>query len=351
MATGTGGHGDARPSMQDVADAAGVSRATVSLVLSDAPGARIAASTRARVHAVAAELGYRRDLVASGLRRARTDTIGLVSYRIATAPWGWSMVVGAQEAAWARDRVLLMANTGGRADHEHDAVASLLDRRVDGLVLGATYHRALTVPQLRIPIPIVLLDAFDPGGAHPAVVPDDESGGRLATSVLLDAGHERVAFINSADPVPASHLRLAGYRTALAARGIAFDDALVVDADDTRWPDGGRRACAALLDRGVDFTALFCFNDRVASGAYRTLRATGLSVPADVSVVGFDDQADVANAMDPPLTTVALPHEAMGRWAVDRLLDRVDGVAGADDPVLHRAPCPAVLRDSVAAPR
>lgn len=94
----------------------------------------------------------------------------------------------------------------------------------------------------------------------------------------------------------------------------------------------------------------FCFNDRVASGAYRTLRRRGLAVPDDVSVVGYDDQADVANALDPPLTTIALPHEAMGRWAVDRLLDQIDGVDGADAPELRREHCPAVVRDSVAAP-
>lgn len=350
MTASTGRHGDARPSMQDVADAAGVSRATVSLVLSNTPDARIASATRERVVAVAEDLKYRRDLVASGLRRSRTDTIGLVSDRIATAPWGWAMVAGAQEAAWERGRVLLMANTGGEAIHEHEAVDNLLDRRVDGLVFGATYHRALPVPQLRAPVPVVLLDAFDPEGAHPAVVPDDERGGHQATTLLLDAGHERVAFINSADPVPASQLRLSGYRTALADHGVALDHALVIDADDAELPDGGRRACEALLARGVGFTGLFCFNDRVASGAYRTLRRVGLSVPTDISVVGFDDQADVANALDPPLTTIALPHEAMGRWAVNRLLDRIDGVEGADEPELRREHCPPVLRDSVTTP-
>lgn len=336
--------------MQDVADAAGVSRATVSLVLSNAPGARIAATTRERVLATASDLGYRRDLIASSLRRSRTDVIGLVSDRIATAPWGWAMVAGAQEAAWARGRVLLMVNTGGETAHEREAVENLLDRRVDGLVLGATYHRALPVPTLRSQVPVVLLDAYDPKGAHAAVVPDDERGGYDATALLLDAGHRRVAFINSADPVLASSLRLAGYAAALADHGVPFDDALVIEADDSELPDGGRHACALLLDRDVTFTGLFCFNDRVASGAYRTLRRRGLVVPDDVSVVGYDDQADVANALDPPLTTIALPHEAMGRWAVDRLLDQIDGVDGADAPELRREHCPAVVRDSVAAP-
>jgi LacI family transcriptional regulator len=116
----------------------------------------------------------------------------------------------------------------------------------------------------------VLLEAFDPHGDHPAVVP--EHGGHQATTLLLEAGHERVAFINSADPVPASWLRLAGYRAALADQGVAFDEVLVIDADDTELPDGGRHACEALLARGTGFTGLFCYNARVVSGAYRALR-------------------------------------------------------------------------------
>jgi LacI family transcriptional regulator len=95
-------------------------------------------------------------------------------------------------------------------------------------------------------------------------------------------------------------------------------------------------------------TALFCFNDRLASGAYRALRRLGCRVPEDVSVVGFDNQVDLAAGLDPPLTTIALPHEAMGRWAVNRLLDQIDGVPGADEPELRREHCPPVVRASVA---
>lgn len=342
--------GSPRPSMQDVADAAGVSRATVSLVLSNAPGARIADATRQRVLAATHRLGYRRNLLASGLRRSRTDTIGLISDRITTSPWGWAMIAGAQDAAWARGRMLLIANTAGDPTHEREALEGLLDRQVDGLVLGATYHRALAVPSLRSDIPVVLLDAFDPDGSRPAVVPDDERGAYDATTLLIGAGHRRIGFVNSADPITAAQLRPIGYRRALTDHGIAFDPALTVDAHDSEAPEGGRRATERLLDRDVEVTALFCFNDRAANGAYRTLRQRGLRVPQDVSVIGFDDQVDLAAGLDPPLTTMALPHEAMGRWAVDRLLDQVDGVPGADQPELRREYCPPVERESIAPP-
>lgn len=337
-----------RPSMQDVADAAGVSRATVSLVLNDAPGARIAGETRARVHEAAARLSYRRNLLASGLRRARTDTIGLISDRITTSPWGWAKIAGAQDAAWARGRMLLMANTGNDPDHEREALEGLLDRRVDGLVIGATHHRALRVPPAPRDLPVVLLDGFDPEGTRPAVVPDDERGGHDATALLVSAGHRTIGFVNSEDPIPAAALRAAGHRAALDAGGIAYDPALVVEVSETESPEGAIRAVGRLLDRELGLTALFCFNDRVASGAYQALHRRGLRVPEDVSVVGFDNQVDLAAGLDPPLTTIALPHEAMGRWAVDRLLDQIDGVPGADDPEVRRERCPAVVRASVA---
>ncbi|HSK95222.1 MAG TPA: LacI family DNA-binding transcriptional regulator [Euzebyales bacterium] len=342
--------GSARPSMQDVADRAGVSRATVSLVLSAQPGTRIAEATRARVRAAADELGYRRDLLARGLRRSRTDTIGLISDRITTSPWGWAKIAGAQDAAWERGRMLLIANTAGDAGHEREALDGLLDRRVDGLVLGAANHRALRVPVLDTNVPVVLLDAFDPEGGRPAVVPDDERGAWDATALLLAAGHRRIAFINSADPVPATTLRAQGHRAALDEHGVTFDPDLMVAVTDGATSEGSQRATEELLTRQPDVTALFCFNDRFASGAYRALRRLGRRVPEDVSVVGFDDQMDLAAGLDPPLTTIALPHEAMGRWAVNRLLDEIDGVAAAADPELRREHCPPVLRDSVAPP-
>jgi LacI family transcriptional regulator len=334
--------------MQDVADLAGVSKTTVSLVLSDRPGTRIAAATRTRVLEAADQLGYRRDLLARGLRRSRTDTIGLISDRITTSPWGWAKIAGAQDAAWARGRMLLIANTAGEAVHEREALDGLLDRRVDGLVLGATYHRALQVPAMRADIPVVLLDAFDPRGGRPAVVPDDERGAYDATALLLEAGHRRIGFVTISNPIPAATLRAEGYRRALEHHGVPFDAGLIIATDESESPEGSRVATEQLMAHNPGITALFCFNDRFASGAYRALRRRGLRVPEDVSVIGFDNQMDLAAGLDPPLTTIALPHEAMGRWAVNRLLDQIDSVPGAAEPDLRREFCPPVLRESVA---
>lgn len=335
---------DRRVTMADVARVAGVSKATVSLVLSNAE-TRLAEDTRRRVRSVAAQLGYRRDLVASSMRTSQTRTIALLSDRLATTSAGWGMVAGAQAVARERGYMLLVANTEGDPELEVEAVHALRDRRIDGLVFGTMFHRAFTMPELTNGMPAVLLDAYDPDRRLSAVVPDDEVGGHDATALLVRAGHTRIGFVNVRRGIPAATLRLDGYRRALAEADIAADPSLVVETDDPITPGSGRAAIATLLDLPDPPTGVFCFNDRIANGVYHAIRARGLSIPQNLSVVGFDDEEALAAGLDPPLTTMALPHEAMGRWAVQRLLGLLDGT-GNPAPVVHREPCPPVVRAS-----
>lgn len=331
--------------MRDVAERAGVSVSTVSLVLNGAAD-RIGDETRDRVLAVADELGYRPNLIASGLRRSRTATLGLVSDRITISPYGSALIAGAQEAALARDHILLVVDTGGSPDQARTAMHSLLDRQVDGLIVGASYHRLMAVPATPADVPVVLLDAFEEPLRHAAVVPDDEQGGYDATTVLLDAGHELIGHVTMPEDVVAARLRLAGYRRALRDRGIQPVDDLVAITEDSLEPRIAQAVVDGLLDVRPDITGLFCFNDRVAAGAYKALRRRGRTVPEDVSVVGFDNQKHVVTALDPELTTVQLPHAEMGAWAVNRLLDEL-AAERALEPHLRREPCWVVRRSSV----
>ncbi|MDP3176880.1 MAG: substrate-binding domain-containing protein, partial [Spirochaetaceae bacterium] len=146
--------------------------------------------------------------------------------------------------------------------------------------------------------------------------------------------------------IPAAGERLRGYMRALASRGIEFDPSLVATALD-ECP-GGFEAASGLLGSASRPTALFCFNDRMAAGAVHAARRMGLSVPRDLSLVGFDNEELVATLTDPPLTTVQLPHYEMGRWAIEQLLELIAG--RGDPPSQHRMPCPLVARGSVAAP-
>jgi DNA-binding LacI/PurR family transcriptional regulator len=333
-----------RTTIRDVARLARVSPATVSLVLNDVPGARIPETTAARVRAAAAELGYAPNSLARGLRRRRTDTLALVSDEIATTPYAVRMVEAVQDVARRNGFLVFLVNTGNDIEVEKEAVQALQRQQVDGFIYACMHHRIVQLPD-DIGTDVVLLDARTKPRRFPAVVPDERGGARAAVVELLEYGHRRIGFVNDRHAPVAAGLRLAGYREALKSYGIRFDHSLVYDAD--RGFEGGAAAALELYDRTA-YTGLFCFNDRMAVGACRALRERGLLVPRDVSVVGFDDQEFVADYAEPPLTTVALPHYAMGEWAAKTLVARVNGAAGADRT--HLMPCMLVRRESVDLP-
>ncbi|HEY5834834.1 LacI family DNA-binding transcriptional regulator [Streptomyces sp.] len=338
-----------RVGLKDVAAAAGVSVTTVSHILNRVEGKRISAETRRTVLQVAERLGYLPNNLARGLRLSRSYTVGFVSDEIATTPHSGQIIRGAQEAAAHCGLLLLMLNTGGDPELEHQEIALLLQHRVDGVLYASMYHRVVEVPPQLQSVPTVLLDARSDDPAIPAVVPDEEQGGRTATGELLAHGHRRIGFVTNEDDIPASRGRLAGYRAELAGAGIAFDPALVV-ADRSDAP-GGYRAARALLGSAHPPTALFCFNDRMAMGAYRAAAERGLAIPADLSVIGFDNQELISENLFPPLTTVALPHYEMGSRAIARLQHLIDvEEPTAALPVPEFLHCPLVSRDSVGPP-
>lgn len=336
--------------MDDVARAAGVSRTTVSLVLNEKPGTGIPAGTRDRVRAAAAELGYRPNALAAGLRRSVTDTIGLVSDVVATTPFAGEMLRGAQEAAWAARKLITVVNTEGDPEIERAGIAEILARRMEGILYATMYYQVIERPAIPAEIPVVLLDARLADASLPSVVPDDHAGGRAAVAHLVDAGHRRIGMVQDEAGVPAAVERLQGYREVLAEAGIPFDPGLLAFGQGNAG--GGEAAAAELLGRPERPTAIFCFNDRMAMGAYRAARRLGLTIPGDLSVVGYDDHEVIAAWVDPPLTTVRLPHREMGRWGMEHLLARIAGEVPADAaPVQMRMPCPLVVRASVAPPR
>jgi LacI family transcriptional regulator len=340
-----------RVTIRDVAAAAGVSSTTVSQALNEIAGARIAAATRERIRAIADELGYAPNRLARGLRLQRSHTIGFVSDRIATTPYAGKMILGAQHAARDHGWWLLLVGTEDDPDIEALGVKQLLQHDVDGVLYATMYHRLVSLPEVLSSVPTVLLDAESADHNMPAVVPHEVAGGRAAVELLLAAGHRRIGFATNEDDIPATHGRLAGYRQALAGTGIRFDRRQVVPAASTTA--GGYAAARELLDRGANRpSALFCFNDRMAMGAYRAAAELHLAVPEDVSIVGFDDQEPISDGLHPALTTVALPHYQMGRWATDRLIELVEtGRSAGKDETPLRMPCPVVERGSVAPPR
>jgi len=333
--------------IRDVADRAGFSATTVSHVLNDVPGKRIAESTRQRIREVAEELGYRPNRLAQGLRMQRTHTIGFVSDRIATTPFAGQMILGAQDAAAEAGSLLMLLSSDGDAELEDIEIQALIDRQVDGIVYASMYHRVITAPARLRGGHAVLLDARSESGEFSSVVPDEIGGARGAVEELLSHGHRRIGYVTDVADIPATRGRLVGYRQALEVYGVPFDPSLVVVRSGETT--GGFIMARAILDRPDRPTGLFCYTDRIAFGAYQAAAELGLSVPHDVSIVGFDDQEIISANLRPGLTTMALPHYDMGKWAVNVLLDQINN--DGDSPVIHQLlPCPLVRRASVSPP-
>lgn len=336
-----------RPLQKDVANLAGVSRTTVSFVLNGVDNIAIPDETRARVLKAAADLGFRPNQMARGLRGGSSNVLGLLTSDIVTTPYSVEIVKGAQDAAMARGQTLLIVDTGGSPGAAEQAVEHFMEWRVDGLIFATEYHRPYEPPAAATQTPAVLVNCFvDPEGgsdrALPTVLPDEVQGGQTATQALIDAGHTRIGFINGPSrDFPASIGRLAGYRRALEANGIEFDDELVRTGD--WWQESGTRHTTDLLALPAPPTALFCGNDWMAMGAYDAVREAGLRIPSDMAIVGFDNRVEIADHMRPRLSTIALPYREMGGRAVELLLDPSLVAAAATELVS----CPFVRRSSI----
>jgi LacI family transcriptional regulator len=338
---------DNRVRIRDVADRAGVSVTTVSHVLNDVPGKRISESTRSKVRRAAADLAYAPNSIARNLRLRRSQMLALISDEIATTPHAGRIILGAQEAASKHGWLLMVANTGLDQEFEAREIQALRQRQVDGFLYARMYHQDVVLPPDLAGVPTVLLDARSGDPDVPSVAPDEVTGGRTATEELVRHGHRHIGFVNNVDDIPATRGRLQGYQEALAAAGIEFDEGLVVE--ERSDSAGGFRGTYDLLSRGARPTALFCFNDRMAMGAYQAAAELGLRIPQDLSVVGFDDQDLIADGLRPGLTTVALPHYEMGAWAVDTLIRQIEGLE-RDGPAQVTLACPLVTRASVSRP-
>jgi LacI family transcriptional regulator len=283
------------------------------------------------------------------LRLQRTHTLAMLSDVIATTPHAGKIILGAQETAFARGWTLVIFNTGDVREVDDKELDALFKYEVDGVLYATMYHRHVDLPARLGGLPLVLLDARCDDPTVPAVVPDEVAGGHTATQELIRHGHRRIGFATNRDDIPATHGRLEGYRGALKEAGIRFDRKLVIAAESEAG--GGYLAVRKLLDRAPRPTAIFCFNDRMAMGAYRAAAELGLRIPHDLSIIGFDDQEIIAKGLFPALTTVALPHYEMGCWAVETLIDRIESVDGdTRGPFPTLAPCPLVRRDSVGRP-
>jgi LacI family transcriptional regulator len=334
-----------RPTMADVGRLAGVSATTVSFVLNEKSGQTISPQTRQRVLAAVAQLDYRPNKQARALRMRHTATIGFVTDELDVDPFAGATILGAHEVAWEHGSLLLVVNAARDPQVMRQAIDDLVDRPVDAIVLAVVGTRRVQVPDALKGVPAVLVNGFA-NRPLPAVLPDEETGGRTAAQAVLDAGHRRIAYLTGPPASWATRARLRGFETALRAAGVARDDVSVREGN-FRADSGYDLARDLLTRRAQDRpTAILCGNDRMALGVYLAAGEAGLRVPDDLSVVGYDDQVDLASDVRPALTTVRIPYRELGRWAARQV---VDGVVG-ELPARTYLPCPLVPRGSVAPP-
>jgi DNA-binding LacI/PurR family transcriptional regulator len=313
---------DVTATLQDIARRAGVSAKTASSALNSGR-ARMAEATRARIHAVAEELGYVANVSGQGLRAGQLPVLGLVADGLITAPFATGIVRGLDNAARAAGVALLVAT---RSAGVAEAINGIARFRPRGIAYAAMFHRVVEVPAGRHPG--LLINCRDPAARLPALVPDEDGAAAAAVAHLLARGRRRIGFL-TLPGLLAGTLRERAMRATLAAAGLAPLAVLPATraAYADRAPSLVARHVPALLAQGAD--AILCGNDRVAMEAMNALRRAGARVPDDVAVMGFDNQAEIAARLDPPLTTMALPFRAMGRLAADILLQ---GAPAPDGP-------------------
>ena len=329
--------------MSDVAARLGISQAAVSLVLNDAPGTRVSQKTRERVLAVASELGYEK----LGRPSAGSGVIGFMINELTTSPHLGALFEGARDEAAGNGCILALYGTQGNPEIEAEVLDHILSRPAVGIIYASLLTQAVHPPARLLGVPTVLLNCHAAKDAFPSVVPGDVAGAFAATQALLEAGHRRIGILNGEDWIEAARDRMLGFRQALTTFDVAVDPRLIMSGG---WTHGsGRDQTHRLLDLPDPPTAVFCYCDRMAVGAYEAVRERGLRVPDDLSIVGFDDEA-VAADLSPPLTTVDLPTEAMGRWAVTRLLDLVHDTASDTRRRKVKMECRLISRASIAPP-
>jgi DNA-binding LacI/PurR family transcriptional regulator len=321
-----------RVSSRDVADAAGVSRTTVSFVLNEVPNVQIPEETRRRVWEAARRLGYYPNASARSLARQRSGNIGVLLCRSADRVFGdvflMEVLVGIHAVAHARGyHILLEAIEDIGAE---DAYIGLVrSRHVDGLIVSGPRADDEQLRELEAEgFPVVLL-GYLPETSLCQVDVDNRRAARTVVDYLLYRGHRQIGFISQGSPIyTATQHRLQGFKEGLQAAGLAYPEAWVRQGDFSRI--SGYLAMQSLLQAAEHPSAVFVGSDVVAIGAVAAARDAGLQVPQDVAVVGFDD-VPMATDITPPLTTVHLPAEALGQTASEILCQLIAG-----EPIAHR---------------
>jgi LacI family transcriptional regulator len=332
--------------IHDVAEKAGVSIKTVSRVLNDASS--VSEKTRLRIEQAMQILDFAPSAAAQMLRGRPTDLVAVIAERLTTTPDSSEIIKGIQSVCEEQGKMLIIGETGGRASVANRLVADMRTRRVEAIIFATPFHREVTLNEVLGQTPAVLANCFEAAPRFAQVVPDDEGGGYAAAQVVLQAGHRRIAFLQLIEDMVATGLRMRGFRRAMQEHGVRPDEAWLLHGAMPAAADDEFSQLKSTIERLLAHadrpTAILCGNDKMAMRVIFILQRRGLRVPEDVSVVGFDDFRLISEALDPGLTTVALPYREIGAIAARQAFGE------RQEAGILRVPCHAVMRGTVMPP-
>jgi LacI family transcriptional regulator, galactose operon repressor len=331
-----------RPTLRDVAQLAGVSKATAARVVNGDHDI-VREKTRTRVLAAVTQLGYERHLLAGSLRSQRTYMIAL-SIPDITNPFWPEVARGVQDAVEQVGYTIALLNNDWNAVREQKHIRQMRQHQFDGLIINPT--ATLNSDLIELPLPVVLLASGESYPDFDTVSSDSAQAGRLAMEHLIGLGHRRIGLIAGPLRRRKSHTHYDTYLKTCEAHGLTVNPDWIVETTFTH--EGGFSAAQRLLELALPPTAIFAVNDIIALGALQAVHHAGLGVPEDISIIGMDDIFAAASS-NPPLTTIAKPKYDIGVTAARFLLARVE--ESEPEPCHHTLlPCALVHRGSTGSP-
>jgi len=334
------------PTIKDVADKAGVSLSTVSLVINGKTNVR--AETRRKVEIAISELKYHPRRNARGLASKKTQNIGFIlteDHFSQAEPFYTKIFLGTEFEARRFNYYVLLTTVKRKFKPSGNVPRFLLEKNVDGVILAGEIPAKLVEFIQDQGLPLVLIDYCTPANNASTILIDNYSGGMMAVEHFLQTGHRDIAFIGGELSHPSIGGRLEGYEAALREFGLSVRDSLISCAQPYTGVDDGYAATRKLFDGGASFTALFASNDTMAVGAMRYLHERNLRVPEHVSIIGFDD-IEVCMQVEPCLSTIRVFKEELGAIAVRRIVEEIDEGRTMLNQVV--VPVELVLRNSTA---
>lgn len=301
-----------------VSDLAGVSLATVSRVMNN--NAKVSDKTKQKVLDAMKELGYRPNATARSLASNRSDSVGLLVPEL-HGPFFGQMMGGTESELREAGKHVIITTGHSDIEKEIDGIEFLLSRNCDALILHVEAVSDEYLIELnKGKVPIVIINRYIEEMADSCITLDNALGGYLMTKSILEKGHREIAYISGPNWKDDSNERINGHKKALQEYNVSFNEKLMFQGDFTQT--GGCNGLLHLLEQGIDFTALICGNDEMASGALATARQKGMDVPKELSIVGFDNII-YANLLFPTLTTIDYPIRQMGQMAAKLVLKQI----------------------------